>query len=31
MALGLHKAGLDPVALVDIYKDANNTVKIMKK
>ena len=27
MALGLHKAGLDPVALVDIYKDANNTVK----
>lgn len=27
MALGLHKAGLNPVALVDIDKDANQTIK----
>jgi len=27
MALGLHKAGLDPIALIDIDKDANSTVK----
>lgn len=27
MALGLHKAGLEPIALVDKDKDANNTIK----
>lgn len=27
MALGLHKAGLEPIALVDKDKDANETIK----
>ncbi len=27
LALGMHKAGFKPIALVDMYKDANDTIK----
>ncbi len=28
LALGLHKAGLEPIALVDFFEDANNTIRL---